>query len=425
MTEVESPHGVTRSLPRSLRAFAHRDFRMFFAGGFASSIGSNMQVAALAWVVQRSTGSAVRTTAIAFIGIIPLLLLGPAGGVLADRIPRRRLLIATNAANGGQALALWAVWSAGWGDRYWLLFGLSLVGGVFTALQTPAWQSLPAELVPRVDLPNAITLNSTQFNIARALGPLAAGITIETMGAGAAFFVNALSYVVVIAALAALRSRPAHRGADDGLSTLARWLEGVRYVRASPGLMVAMGMHSVFALVGPPIVYLIPKLSLDVLHIGAGRYGLLLGTFGIGAVIAAAWFGGADHRVRPSRALAVGFELAAVSFLVLSVARGLGVGMLAMVGYGAAYLVIVSVDHGAIQHFSDDAHRGRVTSVWLMTFGLFMPVGVLSQGVLADHFGVATVLRIDAAIMACTIAGALALRRLGAIDEGRQPNSKP
>lgn len=401
MVTVES-----RALPRSLRALGQRDFSWFFAGGLVSSIGTNMQVAALAWVVQRHTGSAFRTTAIAFIGIVPLLLLGPAAGVIADRLPRRPLLMVTNALNGAQALGLWLVWIAGYGDRYWLLFVLSLVGGLFTAIQTPAWQALPAELVPREQLANAVTLNSTQFNIARALGPLFAGVTIEAVGAGTAFLVNAISYLFVIAALAMIRtvSARAHTD-DDGLGTMRRWLAGVRYVRERPVLVTVIVVHSLFALTVPPVVYLVPKLSIDVLHIGAGFYGLLLGTFGIGAVAAALWYGGNDHRVRSSRALAGGLLLGAVAFLGLGHVRGLALGIVAMTVYGACYLTVVSVNHGTIQTVVDDAHRGRVVSVWLMTFGFFMPVGLLVQGALADGIGVGAVLTIDALLLVgCVVA---------------------
>jgi MFS family permease len=375
-----------------------------------------MQVAALAWVVQAQTGSALRTTAIAFIGIVPLLLLGPAAGVLADRFRRRRVLVVTNALNLAQAAVLWVVWIVGFGDRYWLLFVLSAIGGIFTALQTPSWQSLPAELVARRDLPNAITLNTTQFNIARALGPLFAGVTIDHVGAGAAFGLNALSYLFVIAALLAMAPAPPVTPADDGLSTVRRWLAGVHYIRERDALVLVIGVHMVFSFVVPPIVYLVPKLAIDVLGVGASAYGALLGAFGIGSIAAAVVLNANEHRLRRSRALVTGLSAGSVALLGLAATNRYGVGVVAMSVLGIAYVVVVSIDHGTIQTLTDDEHRGRVTSVWLMTFGFCMPLGVIGQGALADRLGVRTVLVADGAILAIAIAVLVAARLLARLD---------
>lgn len=405
-----------RSWPQSVRALGVRDFRLFFAGGLVSSVGTNMQVAALAWVVQEQTGSALRTTAIAFIGIIPLLLLGPAAGVLADRFARRRLLVVTSALNLAQAAVLWGIWLGGLGDRYWLLFSISAIGGIFTALQTPAWQSLPAELVDRRDLPNAITLNTTQFNIARALGPLFAGLTIDHVGAGAAFGINALSYLAVILALLAMAPPPIVVPASDGLSTLQRWMAGVHYIRDRDALVLVIGVHMVFSLVVPPIIYLIPKLAIDVLGVGASAYGALLGAFGIGAIAAAVVLNANEHRVRRSRALVVGIATGSAALLGLAATDRYGAGVGAMAALGIAYVVVVSIDHGTIQTLTDDAHRGRVTSVWLMTFGFCMPLGVLGQGALADHLGVRTVLVLDGGVLATAIAVLVGARLLARLD---------
>jgi MFS family permease len=172
-----------------------------------------------------------------------------------------------------------------------------------------------------------------------------------------------------------------------------------------------IGVHMVFALVIPPVIYLIPKLSQDELHIGASSYGALLGVFGIGAIAAAVLLGNSEGRVRRSRALTLGIMMAVVSMAGLSVAHNYLGALTAMVVLGAAYLVVVSVDHGAIQTYTDDQFRGRVTSVWLMTFGLCMPFGVLGQGALTDAIGVRKVFAIDAAIM-CALIIVLTIRRV-------------
>lgn len=408
---------LARPLPRSLRALGFRDFRLFSSGAVGSSIGNNMQLAALAWVVAVTTHSAVKVTLIAFVLISPLLVLGPVGGALADRFPRRRLLLVTQSALMVQAFALWAAWTSGHGS-YWVLFGISLVGGILIALNTPAWQSIVPELVPREYLQNAITLNSTQFNVARAVGPMLAGLLIAHVGAGICFLLNAFSFVLVLAALAAMSARPpVDRGEPrERTGVVAGFFESVRYLRSQPGLRVAIGTHASFALLAAPVVQLIPVLAVEVLHVGPEAYGVLLGAFGIGAIALALVLGSVDQRVPPSRLLGGGLVLAVVAVLGLGLAPGLVVGVAFMVVFGASYLTVVAIDHNAIQALSDDRIRGRVTSLWLMTFGTFYPLGTILQGVIADALGVRAVLVGSAVLMAVVLGFVIARRLLPSID---------
>jgi MFS family permease len=414
---------LERPLPRALRALAFRNFRLFWSGAIGSSIGSNMQLAALAWVVAVSTHSATKVTLIAFVNVFPLLLLGPLGGALADRFARRRLLLVTQTALMAQAFALWAVWQAGWGS-YWVLFWIALAGGVLIALNTPAWQAIVVDLVPRSHLQNAITLNSAQFNVARATGPMIAGILLAQVGAGACFLVNAVSFGFVLLALAAIR--PAHEVAApeeavDRRGVLAGFAESLRYLRGHPGLMVAIGTHAVFAFLAAPVVQLIPVLAVEVLDVGSEAFGVLLGSFGVGAIVIALVIGTIDQRVRPSRLLAGGLVLTIVSVLGLGLSPVLGVGIVFMVVFGAAYVTVVAVDHNAIQSLTDDHIRGRITSLWLMTFGTFFPLGTLLQGVLADAVGVRTVLIGSASLVALALAYVVVRGLLPRIDPAMAP----
>jgi len=411
---------LSRPLPRALRALAFRDFRVFWSGAIGSSIGINMQLAALLWVVAVETRSASKVTLIAFVTVFPLLVLGPVGGALADRLPRRRLLLVTQTGLMIQAFTLWAVWEAGLGS-YWALFGISLAGGVVIALNTPAWQSIVVELVPREYLQNAITLNSAQFNVARATGPMIAGLLIAHIGPGICFLINALSFVLVLGALLAISptNRPPASDPDARTGVVAGFTESVRYVRAEPGLMVAIGTHAVFALFAAPVVQLIPVLSVDVLHVGPEAYGLLLGSFGVGAVAVALVLGTIDQRVVPSRILAGGLALTAVSVLGLGLAPGVAVGVVFMVAFGASYVTVVAIDHNAIQSLTDDRIRGRITSLWLMTFGTFFPLGTILQGVIADVVGVRAVLVASASLVALCLAFVMARGLLPRIDTPR------
>jgi MFS family permease len=410
---------LTRPLPRSLRALAFHDFRVFWTGAIGSSIGNNMQLAALLWVVAVATRSASKVTLIAFITVVPLLLLGPLGGALADRFPRRKLLLVTQTLLMVQAFALWGLWEAGRAS-YWVLFALSLVGGVVIALNVPAWQSIVPQLVPRNFLQNAVTLNSVQFNVARAVGPMLAGLLIAWVGAGICFLINALSFVLVLLALLVMTS------ADTAPETIheerpgvfAGFKESVRYLRAQPGLQVAIGTHAAFALLGAPVVQLIPVLAVEVLDVGSEAYGLLLGSFGVGAVAIAFVLGSFDERVLPSRILGAGLALTVVSIVGLGLAPALVVGVLFMIAFGASYVTVVAIDHSTIQGLSDDHIRGRVTSIWLMTFGTGFPLGTILMGVIADVVGVRAVLVTSGALVALVLAFVMARRLLPAIDAG-------
>ena len=403
---------LRRPLPRSLRALSFHDFRVFWIGAIGSSIGNNMQLAALLWVVAVATRSAAKVTLIAFITVVPLLLLGAVGGALADRYPRRRLLLVTQTLLMVQAFALWGLWEAGLGS-YWVLFTLSLVGGVLIALNVPAWQSIVPELVPRSFLQNAVTLNSVQFNVARAAGPMIGGVLIAWVGAGICFLINALSFVLVLVALLLMRSADTAPAPPDGdrPGVLDGFKESVRYLRNERGLQVAIGTHAAFALLGAPVVQLIPVLSVEVLDVGSAAYGLLLGSFGVGAVAIAFVIGSLDERVLPSRLLAGGLALTAVSVFGLGLAPGLAVGVVFMVAFGASYVTVVAIDHSTIQALSDDHIRGRVTSLWLMTFGTGFPLGTILMGVIADVVGVRAVL-IGAGILVAFVFVGVAMRGL-------------
>jgi MFS family permease len=410
---------LSRPLPRSLRALAFHDFRVFWSGAIGSSIGNNMQLAALLWVVAVSTRSATKVTLIAFITVVPLLLLGPLGGALADRFPRRRLLLVTQTLLMVQAFVLWGLWEAGLAP-YWVLLVLSLIGGVLIALNVPAWQSIVPELVPRSFLQNAVTLNSVQFNVARAVGPMLAGLLIAWVGAGICFLINALSFVLVLIALLLMTSAdtaPEQPGGDRP-GVFAGFKESVRYLRNEPGLQVAIGTHAAFALLAAPVVQLIPVLSVEVLDVGSEAYGLLLGSFGVGAVAIAFVIGSLDERVLPSRLLGGGLALTVVSIAGLGLAPGLAVGVLFMLAFGAAYVTVVAIDHSTIQALSDDHIRGRITSLWLMTFGTGFPLGTILMGVIADVIGVRAVLVGAGALVALVLVAVTVRGLLPHIDKG-------
>ena len=364
-----------------------------------------MMLAALLWVVAVDTRSAARVSLVAFVGVFPLLLLSPIGGALADRFPRRHVLAVTQALLMAQAFVLWAVWVAGAGS-YWVLFALSLATGVVAALNTPSWQAFVVDLVPRDYLQNGITLNTTQFNVARAAGPMVAGILLAEFGAGVCFLVNALSFLVVLGALAMLS--PAATVAPTSHANRATvwrgFTDSIRTVRADAGLMTAITTHAAFAFLAAPVVQLVPVLAVEALEVGPQAYGLLLGAFGVGAVAIAIVIGSTDDRILPSRVLAGGFVLSVLAIGGLAATPYLAIAVVAMVVFGASYVTVVSIDHSAIQRLASDDNRGRITSLWLMTFGVCFPIGVLAEGAVAEAIGVRGALALVAALLAAVLA---------------------
>ncbi len=410
---------LTRPLPRSLRALSFHDFRVFWVGAIGSSIGNNMQLAALLWVVAVATRSAAKVTLIAFITVVPLLLLGAVGGALADRFPRRRLLLVTQTLLMIQAFALWGLWEAGYGS-YWVLFTVSLAGGVLIALNMPAWQSIVPELVPRPFLQNAVTLE---------LGAVQRG---SRRGADARRRAHRLGRRrhLLPHQRPELRARADRAVTHDvgrhrALATRRRYApaccrrfkESVRYLRDHRGLQVAIGTHAAFALLAAPVVQLIPVLSVEVLDVGSEAYGLLLGSFGVGAVAIAFVIGSLDERVLPSRLLGAAAWRSPPSRCSASGwRRALAVGVFFMLAFGASYVTVVAIDHSTIQALSDDHIRGRVTSLWLMTFGTGFPLGTILMGIIADVVGVRAVLVAAGVLVALVLVGFASRRLLPYID---------
>lgn len=411
-TAAGSPTPATTTVPGSSRsrlaAFRSRDFAAFWTGGVISSTGSQMQLATLAWVVAEQTRSGSRTLLLVFLGTIPLVLLSPLGGHLADVHQRRRLLFVTTSAQTVIAFALWGTWTRG-AASYWVLAGFSVLGGIAGALNQPAWQALVPELVPRETLRNAVMLNSAQFNIARATGPAIAGLMIDHVGEGPVFLLNAISFFAVLGALLTMSESPPREHANAH-QFWAEWKDGFRYARTRPGIVVALSSALMVAMFGSPVIQLVPLLSIKVLHIGASRNGLLVGVFGLGAVAAALVVGGLSERVRNASIVPWAWLLYPGSILALALAPSFAVGLLAMVGLGAGFLSLTATNQGAVQTITEDRYRGRVLALWLTLFGAGYPIGALIQGNLSDAIGVRAVLVADAVVL-FAFATALRLRR--------------
>jgi MFS family permease len=369
----------------TLRALQYRNFRLFFAGQLISLIGTWMQNVAQAWLVYRLTGSPVLLGAAGFASQIPVFLLAPVGGVVADRYSRHRLVIATQTASMLLAFALAALTLSG-AVRVWHIFALSALLGVVNSFDIPARQAFIVGLVAKPDLMNAIALNSSMFNASRVVGPAIAGILVAGIGEGWCFFANGASYIAVIAGLLLMRVARHEPAAQQG-SPLSRMAEGFRFVMEHPPVHALLVLLGVVSLTGMPYAVLMPIFAHRILHGGARALGLLMGSTGIGALAAALTLASRRELKGLGRwvafaALGFGAGLVAFSF---SRIFWLSAAILALCGF--AMMIQMGSSNTLIQSMSPDRLRGRVMSVYSMMFMGMAPFGALLAGAVADRWG--------------------------------------
>jgi MFS family permease len=393
---VESGRG-----PRhAFRALGHRDFALFLGGAFVSSIGMWMQNVTVPFVVHEATGSATWVGLAAFAQFAPAMVVCPLAGSLADRRPRRTLLIWNQLALMVAALALWLSVRGGT-IRPGLMVALVGVTGVVTGLGIPAWQSFVAELVPRESLLNAVTLNSAQFNASRAIGFMLGGLALYSVGPGLAFLVNALSYLAVLAALVAIRARRP----SSGSTTTATFRSGLHYVREHPGLQLAVFTCGIVMFLGGPVIQLAPVFARDTFGVDQRAYGFLAAALGIGATAGSVVLGAYGDGLRRSTLAVASIAGYGLAVLGMAVTPSYAGGLVAMLCIGVAYLAVASVLLTSIQVAVADHFRGRVLALYAMVFTGAYPLGSLIQGIATDHFGVRRVV----AVAGCGLVGYAAL----------------
>ena len=372
-------------LPATLRALQYRNFRLFFAGQLISLIGTWMQNVAQAWLVYRLTGSPVLLGAAGFASQIPVFLLAPVGGVVADRYSRHRLVIATQTASMLLAFALAALTLSG-AVRVWHIFVLSALLGVVNSFDIPARQAFIVGLVGKPDLMNAIALNSSMFNASRVVGPAIAGILVAGIGEGWCFFANGASYIAVIAGLLWMRVARYEPAARQG-SPLSRMAEGFRFVMEHPPVHALLALLGVVSLTGMPYAVLMPIFAHRILHGGARALGLLMGSTGVGALAAALTLASR----RDLKGLGRWVALAALGFgaglVAFSFSRIFWLSATIMALCGFAMMIQMGSSNTLIQSMSPDRLRGRVMSVYSMMFMGMAPFGALLAGVAADRLG--------------------------------------
>jgi MFS family permease len=369
----------------SFRALRHRNFRLYWSGQLVSLVGTWMQSVAQGWLMHRLTESAFMLGLLSFTQFIPVIPFALVAGVVADRMDKRRLLLLTQSSLLLQATMMAVVVSTGL-VKPWMVLGLAFVYGCANTFDLPARQSFVIEMTGREDLPNGIALNSAAFNTARVLGPAAAGLLLATIGEAGCFWLNAVSFLAVLAALWAIRL-PAQVPAA-GVRTMGTTLrEGVRYAWTTPSLRHLLVLLAVCAGIGFQYGVLLPVYTRDVLHAGPKVYGALLAAFGVGSLVAAGRMTMRLDRWALRRHLLVGLTLGGLGMAGFALIHWLPAMLVmgAIAGFGL--ILYVSSTNILIQMTTEDHFRGRVMSIYTLMFIGTTPFGALFAGALAQRFG--------------------------------------
>ena len=392
-------HGTFRSL-------SVRNYRLYFAGQSVSLVGTWMQRLGQEWLVLQLTGSGTWLGIIAACQFLPILLLAPWGGLIADRVDKRRLILTTQLVAGLLALVLATITALGI-VQLWMVAVLALGLGVVTALDNPARQSFVIEMVGDADLSNAVTLNSIVVNAARAIGPAVAGVLIAVVGIASSFFVNGASYLFVVGALLAMDtgalrpSIPAARGPGQ-------LREGFAYVRRTPELRSALVLMAVAGMLAYEFTVTLPLLARFVFHGGAATLGLLNTAIGIGAVL-----GGLLTASR-SQATERGLVGAGIAFggllIVTALMPTLPLAVASLAVMGAVSIQFLATGNSLLQLRAEERYRGRVMSLWAVAFLGTTPIGAPIVGWIGEIGGARAGIAVGGVATLLT-AGVLAARQ--------------
>ena len=373
--------------PTGLRALNHRDYRLFFSGQLVSLIGTWTQRVAQSWLVLELTNSPFKLGLISALQSAPIFCLALVAGAIADRVPKRRVLIGTQVALMGQAFVL-AVLAWSGHVQYWHVAVLATCYGLAATLDMPTRQSFVVEMASKEDLPNAIALNSSMVSGARMVGPAVAGLLVDRYGVAPAFGFNGLSFVAVIGALAAMGAEGLP-GPTQGTTVREDIAAGLRYAFQTPLVALTLSLLSIVGLFVMNHNVLVPLLARDVLHEGAHGFGLLMAAVGVGAIIGALAVA-ALGKGRPPFSLLLGTAGAASGFtLLLAGIRTFWAAMLVLTLVGLAQIVFLASCNSTLQLVVPDRMRGRIMSLYAFVFVGVTPLGSIIVGTIAEWFGVA------------------------------------
>ncbi len=398
---------VRRAGRITFAALSVPNYRRYYSGQAISLIGTWMQMTAQSWLVLVLTHSSTALGAIVALQTVPVLLLAPYGGVIADRVDKRKMMIALQSAMGVQALILGILTVAGV-VQVWEIGVLAVLLGLNNAFENPSRQSFMLELVGPEHLRNAVTLNSVLVNVARTVGPAVAGILIATVGEGVCFLINAGSFVAVVASLVTM-DRAALAPTPPTPRARGQLREGLRYVGSTPALAVPLVMMAAAGCLTYEFQVSLPVLASRGLHVGAGGYGFMTASMGVGAVIGGLFVAGRGKTgLRPLVLAASAFG---VAMTLATLAPTLAVELIALAFAGGASISFMATGNSTLQLNSEPSMRGRVMALWFVAFQGSTPIGGPIVGALMAAAGARSGVGLGA--ITCFVvaaAGAIALR---------------
>jgi len=395
--------GPLAAMFRSLRS---RDYAFFWSGNFLSNIGTWMQNLALGWLVLEMTNSPFMLGLNGFLGSAPSLFFSLPGGAIADRLNRRKLMIATQTAMMLLALTL-AVLTSFRIVTIAEIFAISFLTGLASALNNPAYQAIVPDLVKREDLTNAVALNSAQFNMSRAIGPTLGGLALGSLGAAGCFYLNTVSFLALIIALLSI-TVPAHPQ-HEGPSVWHAMLDGLGYVGRNRIVILLLSVPAALSLLGLPFVVLMPVYARDLLRVGPSGLGTLMAGAGLGAVISALTLAAQAHIRRRQQFILICASAFSLGLILLSRATTFFWSFLLLILLGATMVGALALTNSTLQAISPPDYRGRIMSMYNLAVIGLSPLGSLQAGAVAEALGVRFALALGGAVCAAYFLILLAL----------------
>lgn len=418
MNDAVNNNQNTSGLRLLLRALRNRNYRLFFTGQGLSLIGTWMQSVAMSWLVYRLTNSPLYLGVVGFSSQVPIFIAAPFGGVIADKFDRKRILIVTQLFSMLQAVIVAALAMTGV-IRPWHIIVLSALLGTINGFDMPTRQAFVRELVVHQDdLPNAIALNSLIFNGARLIGPPIAGLLIAFAGEGICFLINAVSFIPVLIAFAAMKIKPLEIPRHNG-TLLAGLKDGISYAFGFVPIKVILILLAFLGLVAMPYSVLLPVFARDILAGDSKTLGFLMAAAGVGAITGALFLASQKNVARLSRIILSSMCSFAVAVAIFSMSRTLWFSMIMMTIIGFGVMTLIVSLNTLLQTIVDDNKRGRVMSLYSMAFLGMAPFGSLLAGAAAHTIGAPLTVQMGGAL--CLLAAVLFSRKLTQISRLIKP----
>jgi predicted MFS family arabinose efflux permease len=396
-TDADAASPPRGRFARTFSALHYRDFRLLWIGAFTSTTGTFVQTLAQAWLVYSLTKSPLLLGVDGFLATGPMLLFSLVGGVVADRMERRRIMLMSQYCQMSFAFILaLLVWTGT--VRIWHIFLLSFLTGSAQSFSGPAYISLLPLLVKREDVPNAVAMNSMQFNLARVIGPAIGGFVFAIWGAAFCFFVNGLSFIAVIVAMTIMKIPPVL--SDRTRSVVEDLKEGFDFVRHRRSLQLLTFLAFAGTFLGMPLFTMLPVVANRIFGLGARGLSMLQADYGVGSVIGALFVASTSYAVRKGR-LALMMQLAFACLLAaFGLSRSIGMSLVVAFLAGMCIVGVVSLYSSLVQLATSDAMRGRVMSIFMLAFRGGMPLGNLLAGWLAQRWSITVALVVNGSILA-------------------------